>query len=167
MPLGHPGQRSRSKPSPALPQYALQVLSHNVRNLLVDHLSLLLHMLHGDGEADDFPRGMRIKIGRHYAGTGEILSFEEVKREMLRQGESMLLTDAMNSPNGEARDEAEEEEEEDGNDSASSHGGGSSSSSGENSSMTKIEQSPQPQDRIVDDLNQDTQEAHMEHHDTS
>ncbi|OQS05786.1 ATP-binding Cassette (ABC) Superfamily, partial [Thraustotheca clavata] len=69
--------------------FALQVVSANVRNLLCDNGTNLLNCLHGDNKGV-YPKIARMKIAKHYAFTGEILSLQEVRAIMTREGSEMV-----------------------------------------------------------------------------
>ncbi|ETW03959.1 hypothetical protein H310_04367 [Aphanomyces invadans] len=65
--------------------FALQVTTVNVRNILVDCLGRLVELMRGDSDGD-YPRAARVRIGKHYASTGEVLSMGDVQAMMARQG---------------------------------------------------------------------------------
>ncbi|RQM30663.1 hypothetical protein B5M09_013075 [Aphanomyces astaci] len=65
--------------------FALQVQSARVRNVIVDNLNMFLNHVQGDVDGD-FSKAMRVKIAQHFAATGEVLSIQEVRTLLHRQG---------------------------------------------------------------------------------
>ncbi|KDO25597.1 hypothetical protein SPRG_08896 [Saprolegnia parasitica CBS 223.65] len=76
---------ARTKNSVELRYFALQVNSNNVRNILVENLSVLLSQLHGDSDGD-YPRVVRSRLGRHFAATGDVLALVDVRALLDREG---------------------------------------------------------------------------------
>ncbi|KAF0698620.1 Aste57867_10777 [Aphanomyces stellatus] len=69
-------------------RFALQVMSDNVRNLLVDNLNIFLRRMRGDGDSES-PKILRIKIAKHFANTGDVITVDDMRHEMERQGSDM------------------------------------------------------------------------------
>ncbi|KAF0698618.1 Aste57867_10775 [Aphanomyces stellatus] len=65
--------------------FALQVTTNNVRNILVENLAVLVSKMHGDHDGE-YPKNARVRIAKHFASTGEVLSMVEVRALMTRLG---------------------------------------------------------------------------------
>ncbi|KDO25595.1 hypothetical protein SPRG_08894 [Saprolegnia parasitica CBS 223.65] len=74
--------------------FALQVASNKVRNLVCETGDQLVQALRGDADGE-YPKAARIKIAKHYACTGEILTLSEIRLVMMREGSELgtLLDD--------------------------------------------------------------------------
>ncbi|OQR87474.1 ATP-binding Cassette (ABC) Superfamily [Achlya hypogyna] len=80
---------ARTKASLELREFALQVNSNNVRNIIVDNMSVLVGLLTGDADGE-YPRAVRVRMGRHFAATGDVLSASDVRHLLAHEGSERL-----------------------------------------------------------------------------